>query len=889
MIACWECRNLVEFVQVSERGDARSVSMSPKGAVPSTWTGPDDRAPGVYCGRCGLSVEADLAEVGLIDDRIDFVAPGEFEAGPITREIQALRPDADWYELELPPRPAAFGQIAGTLHPVVADALERTGRRQLFTHQAAAIDAALGGANVIQATSAGSGKSLGFTVPVMDRLVRDPSATALLLFPLRALANDQLDSLSSLGLNPNPWVNDTLLNLDLGGGTSPIGVGRHDGATAVHERTEIRRSARIVISNPDSLHWAILQFATHSYKDKTSWRTFFQGLQYVVIDEVHAYQGVFGSNVGNVLRRLRRIAAHYGATPQFLAASATIGNPIELVTKLTGLDDFVLVDNDGSERRRRTVLVCNPPPRTDDHGDDHSDDDEDDDSKAAEAPAVPDADLGRVAPQTVAIEIAAAAALASPLHDPVRTIGFCRSRNEVFGLTKRLQSRLKDLKRADLGDAVAPYAATFLARDRVEAEGKLRDGSTLAVISTNALELGINIPDLSIALLVGYPGQISSFRQRAGRVGRAGEGVVVLIVGDDPLQQFIAGDAETLQGLLDGRPEEVVINPAAPQIAQRYGLGPAQEELGGIAFEDADYFGPIVDEMLAGASGPPDAEHHGRQYWRLPLPDDPYTDLRGTGSGRSYTVIAQKGRDREPVGVIGADAAPRDCFVPAIWFGPEGDLFRVIGFDQEVGEIYCDGPVDVPYLTRGVPVDRVGIVADHAEPAILHGAVLGYGALEITRQVHSYKELPFSGNERSKQVERGWPPHTFNTVGLHLTLPPTWLDAVAGDPEETIRAVEHLLLSLAPTVVACDPYDLEASSDGTTIYVYDSFGGDLGLSRPAFDRFAEVARYAVETVERCACESGCPSCVMLARRPDGNRDLSKLGAVSILRHLVGEE
>lgn len=467
----------------------------------------------------------------------------------------------------------------------------------------------------------------------------------------------------------------------------------------------------------------------------------------------------------------------------------------------------------------------------------------------------------------------------------MRLISFCRSRNEVFGLTKRLQSRLKDAKRSDLGAAVAPYAATFLARDRLEAEGRLRDGSTLAIISTNALELGIDIPDLSIALLVGYPGQISSFRQRAGRVGRAGEGVVVLIVGDDPLQQFVASDPETLPRLLDGRPEEVIVNPEAPEIAMRYGLAPAQAELGGLCFEDVEYFGSIVETVLADVTGPPSNEHRGRPYWQVPISDEPYQDLRSVGGGRSCTVIVQKGRDFTPVGVIGADVAPRDCFVPAIWFGPDGDLFRVTGFDDKAGEVYCEGPVDVPYLTRGITFDHVSIATEQVAPIDFSGAAVGFGALDIVRQVQSYKELPFSGPERSKPVERAWPPHEFRTTGLYVNLPAEWFTST-DSRDATIRAVEHLLLSLAPTVVACDPFDLEATSSSTTIYLYDSFGGDLGLSRPAFDRFGEVARYALDTVERCACARGCPSCVMLSRRPDGNRDLSKDGARTVLRRLV---
>jgi DEAD/DEAH box helicase domain-containing protein len=886
MLACFDCRNLEHFQQVSVRLDRRDVTQTTRGLVTGPWDRADPRPPGLYCSTCGESVAGAVDD--LADTRVDFVPPADFRAETLAKELLSLRPDATWSRVNLAGRAARTAELNRPVAPPLLAALARTGRLPLYTHQAQAIDAAVGGAHVVQATAAGSGKSLGFLVPVLDRLVTKPAATAILVFPLRALANDQLNGLVRLGVQDDPWVSETSFDLDLGGGAKPIRVSRYDGATPDYDKKAIRTSTRLLITTPDMLHASILRMAARKYQDGTGWTRLLRGLAFVVLDEIHSYQGVFGSNVAQVVRRLRRAAVWHGGDPRFLAASATVGNPRELAERLTGAGPFELVDDDGSPQRPRTVLICNPPIASEQTAKKRRATLASEPS--GEAVVEPDDGERRLAPQTVALEIIAAGALASEGHPPVRSICFARSRGEVFALTKRIQARLESVHRADLGAMVTAYAATLLADDRVAAEGSLRDGSMLAVVSTNALELGIDIPDLSLAVLCGYPGQVSSFRQRAGRVGRAGEGLVVLIVGDDPLQQHLAQRPDALAGLLAGRAEDVVISPDAPEVARRYGLQAGQADLGGVAFEDAEYFGKdAVAAWLDAATGRPDVVHNDVAYWRGGNPDEEYDypGLRNAAGERSYTVWAVTRGNRRPIGVIDAGSAPRDAFVPAVWPGPNGALYRISGFDTKLREIYCEGPTNLGYLTRGVPVDTVEVGEALETPRALGHSTVGYSHLGITRNVYSYKQLHFSGVEQTLQVERRWAPMAFATEGLHLHLDPAWLDG-PWEKAEAIRGLEHVLLALAPVVVACDPHDIEATSDGQCIYLYDSFGGGIGITRPAFERLAEIARLGAEVVADCPCERGCPGCVHLSRRPEGNRGLSKAGALHLLRRLADE-
>lgn len=879
MIACWQCRNLHEFVQVSDRADARAIRVGLDGLSRGAWELDDTRPEGLYCAACAAPVQGDVATLGLTDARIGFVPPEDFDAAAVAKELAAIRPDATWTTFDIPARPARHGEARSKLHPSVRAGLERIGALPLYTHQAEAIDAAMDGHGVVQATPAGSGKSVGFLAPVLDALQRDAHATAILCFPLRALAGDQLNGLSRWGVVESPWLDWCLLDLQLPGDATPVRVGRYDGATPEHRRRQIRREARLLITTPDSIHHSLLRKAKGTYADGTSWERILRGLRYVVLDEIHTYQGVFGSNVGQVLRRLRRAATWYGAEPDFLTASATIGNPGELAARLTGIEmGWRVIDDDGAPTRARKVLICNPP-----HAKQPRQRQDADAEPTASAQRLPD----RLTPQTIALDLVPKGALASAEHPPVRTICFERSRIGVFALEQRIKAKLKELRREDLASTVASYAATFLAEDRAAQEQRLRDGSILAITSTNALELGIDIPDLSLAVLCGYPGQISSFRQRAGRVGRAGEGVVVLVVGNDPLQQFLASHPKELEKLLHARAEDVVVNPDAEAVVEQYGLRAAEADLGGIAREDRDYFGADrVNAWLRSAHGSPAFEHRGQLYWSVSDPDqEAYANLRSTAGHRTFTVLHVNGREQKEIGTLDEGSAPRDAFVPAIWTTPE-HTYEVVGFDRQRGEIYCEGPRDFGYLTRGMPKDRVEVVADLAPERSIAGLRVGYSRLAITRQVFSYKKVQASGAEDNHQVEQMWPPVDFATEGMRMTIPLEWCAGQGWEVAEAIRGFEHVLLALAPSVVACDPIDLDAASEVPTAYLYDSFGGGIGMSRPAFERFDEIVALGRQVVEACPCDHGCWGCVALGRRPDGNDGVSKKGALHLLAHIA---
>lgn len=865
MLCCFECKNLDLFAQVSAQADMRSIRMTPSGPVTSTWDTSDHRPEALYCARCDAPVEGDLEYLGLVDDRIAFLDPLDFDPAQAAEAFRLLRPDATWSEFTVPAAEATFSEVPQGLAPGLVAALERSGRGRLWSHQAEAIEGALAGQSVVQATAAGSGKSLGLTMPVLSELANDPKATALAIFPLKALANDQLNSLFSLGTSDSEWMGESSFDLELAHGAERIRVAKYDGSTPNSERGAARSHARLLVTNPDMLHTAVLPWANRDMKQ--SWARFFTGLRYVILDEIHAYQGVFGSNVALVLRRLRRMARRYGSDPQFLCASATIGNPVQHAERLTGVGGFRLVDNDGAGRAERRVLICNPPVLAGGSGD-----------------AGP-----RVAPQTIAIEVMASA-LHGAAHLPIRTIAFSRSRNQVTQLAQRLRGRLRDERQSELAGGVRAYMATLLDEDRAVSEDQLRDGSTLAVVSTSALELGIDIPDLSLAVLEGYPGQISSFRQRIGRAGRKGSGLAVLIVGDDPIQQYLAREPEALKELLEGRAESIVINPESPEIAERYGLAPAQEELGGIFQSDEAFFGAaLVGQWLGQAVGAPTAELLGEPGWQLQTQiDQPHhLGLRSGSSSKPFDVVVREsgGRGYKPVGRIDEASAPRDCFVPAIWSGPNDELYRITHFDLQERRITCEGPLaEIDHQTRGVVRDIVDILDTHRESVETTASVADYAALSISRTVPAYREVHFSGREVNCEPEASWPPVRFDTDGLVLTIRDGVLDQVPAR-DASLRATEHLLLSAAPIILACDPHDIDAQSSAGRIFLYDSFGGGLRFSEVLLERLPELVDLAFEMVATCSCADGCPSCVMLNRRPDGNQDLSKAGAHRLLELL----
>jgi DEAD/DEAH box helicase domain-containing protein len=868
VLVCFECRNRSSFIQVSERTDFRSVALVDFRYRVSQWGGTEARPAGVYCSRCGEPIELEPGEslnaLGLADDRVDFLAYDDFSADKLADELRAQVGGAEWTSLEWPAQAARYRDLEKPLERPLQTALSRRGQDRFYTHQALAIDAARRRENVVTATGAGSGKSLGFYVPVLEAMAKHRHVTAIFVYPMKALAADQMKALAALSLTTADPT-ERLMTIQLDEQSEPIVVGRYDGATGESDRRDIRQSARLLIMTPDSIHGSLLRYANHRYKDRSSWSRILLGLRWVVLDEIHEYRGVFGSAVAQVVRRLRRVAEQHDGDPRFLCASATIGNPGEHARALTGVDEMMVVgpEEDGSARQRRVVLICNPPHLTLE-------------SRRREERA-----QQRQAPGTVALD-AMSRALGSPDHLPVRAICFGRSRNEVHTFTKRLIGRLdSEYRRSDVAAAVGSYTATLLADDRGEQESRLRDGRLLGIVSTNALELGVDIPDLSLAVLVGYPGQLSTFRQRAGRVGRRGEGLTFLAIGEDPLQQHLMQAAGEL---LDGAPENVVISPEAPEIVRRYGLAPAQGENGlGISRDDEVYFGQAAHEWVsqAHAEGAKFVIEKQRTWWKRELTTEAYADLRNASGSGSYSVVERAGRERRTIGQIDGGSGPRDCFIDAIWVGPSEHTYQVVNVAHADKEVHVKR-ADVDYVTRGLSHDQTTVTTIVDTYAPFTGLSASYGELEVRRSVYGYaKSFIHGGREERVSGAAGWGPTTFRTQGF-------WLDFVTDgswDPASLSGAIvgtEHLLLALLPALVAADPTDFEALSDGARIYLYDASALGIGLSRAGYERVNELIQLAHSVVTRCPCTGGCGGCVYLSRRPDGNATASKSGAQRLL-------
>src|SRR5215204_1632763 len=427
-------------------------------------------------------------------------------------------------------RPARAVALPDELHPEVAEALRARGVERLWSHQAAALHAAWAGPTIVT-TGTASGKSLCFQLPTLDTLCRDARARALYLYPTKALAQDQARSLSALGVKrARPAI--------------------YDGDTPREQRAQIRRRANVILTNPDMLHLGILP-------NHRAWGNVFANLAVVVIDEAHVYRGVFGSHVANVLRRLRRIASAYGTEPRFLLASATIANPGELAERLTGLPDVTVVERDGSPGARKTIAMWNPPIT--------------DEQLATRRSALAEA----------------ADLLAELVSRGARTIVFMKSRKAVELMARFAQLALEALGRPELGELIAPYRAGYTSQQRRELERRLVEGELLGVVSTDALELGIDIGSLDAAICVTFPGTVASLRQMWGRAGRRGRGLAVYVAGDDALDQFFCRHPDEF---LDRPVEAAILDPFNEQLHAAHLLCAAHE--GPLEAADAEFLGP---------------------------------------------------------------------------------------------------------------------------------------------------------------------------------------------------------------------------------------------------------------------------------------------------------
>jgi DEAD/DEAH box helicase domain-containing protein len=717
------------------------------------------------------------------------------------------------------PLPAGFERLA----PMLA----RRGIGALYAHQARALERLDAGADVVLATPTASGKTLVFQLPVLRAVATGEPGRALFLFPLKALERDQRDRLEA----------DAHA---LGGGVEGL-VEIYDGDTPTGRRRKIReKPPRVLITTPDMLHHGILP--THG-----AWRELFASLRWIVVDELHSYRGVFGAHVGQVLRRLLRVAAYHGAAPQLVAASATIANPGELAQALSGRPCEV-IEADGAPRARRHVVLVNP------HG----------------------------SPYTMAARL-----FRTAIGMHLRTIAFTKARR----VTELIHTWVVEAE-PRLRDRVSSYRAGFLPEERRTIERQLFSGALDGVISTSALELGIDVGGLDVCILVGYPGSQMATWQRAGRAGRAQEGVVILVAMPDALDQYLVAHPRML---FERDVEHAVVDPYNAEIAAAH-LPCAADELPLRAAEPwlADV-AVRANVALAEERGRLLRSEAGSEWFasrRRPQRD---VDLRQAGA--SYAIELDLAQERPvEIGTIGAGRVLAECHEGAIYLH-RGRQYLVTELDLEAKRVRVRA-VDAAWFTRALSEKETEILSRDAARPAGHFRLLR-GRLRVTTRITGFERRRVHGQELIGSEGLELPPSSIETTGIWLEIPdeiPAALRAAGGHPMGALHAVEHAALSLFPLFALCDRHDVggittlaHAQVGRAAIFLYDAAPGGLGLATSLWERVEALLEATLERVRDCPCEEGCPACVHSPRCGNGNRPIDKAAAARALSLLLAHE
>ncbi|MBX3729440.1 MAG: DEAD/DEAH box helicase [Candidatus Sumerlaeia bacterium] len=764
------------------------------------------------------------------------------ESGRETRPLEALIEEflhhpslaARIVHVERQPAQAArFGEWPATMAPELRAALAARGLERPYSHQAEAIDAALAGRDVVVVTPTASGKTLCYNVPVVQQILQDQNARALYLFPTKALSHDQYRELHGL-------------TSDCG---RDIRVYTYDGDTPPATRRALRDAGHIIVTNPDMLHCGILPH-------HTGWIKLFENLRLVVIDELHQYRGVFGSHLANVLRRFDRLCRFYGTRPTFVCCSATIANPCELARDLTGRD-FALVDQSGAPRGERTFVFYNPP--------------------------VINKELN--VRKSVRLE---ATRLASRFIARGRqTIIFGSSRVQVEVMTTYLKRFMARLHRDP--DRIAGYRSGYLPTERRRIEQGIKSGHLLGVVSTNALELGVDIGGLDVSILAGYPGTIASAWQQAGRAGRKATPSLAVYVGSNsPIDQFLMAHPEYF---FAGSPEQGIVNPDNLAIlASHLKCGTFE-----LPFTDGESFGgtdprPVLqmleDERIARHSG-------GRWHYASDAYPAENVSLR-TGVNQNFVVL-DTGNANRVLGEVDYNAAPFLIHTHAIYIHNAVPYYvERLEWDRRTAYVRQK---DVDYYTDAEASSNIQVLSvDQEIQPTRAGSVLEarrFGDVSVATVVAKFKKVKFETHESVGYGDVSVPQLEIQTEAMWLT----FREDLAADYKArgielsaALQGLAHLLRNTVPIHVMCDPRDIGVSAmlrsphdQRPTVIVWDRFPGGIGLARRLFGMEARIHRASLDAASRCGCTSGCPACVgpELASGPG-----AKSAAAALLRDLL---
>ena len=726
----------------------------------------------------------------------------------------------------VPPEEARYGQLETPLSPTLEAYLDNK-KNRLYSHQCKAVDHIRAGRNVIITTPTASGKTLAFNLPVFDKLETDPAARALYLYPTKALSNDQLATLEQMtqftGISANPAI--------------------YDGDTPQSKRAAIRDNARIIVSNPHELHQVL---SWH-----TKWRPFFSGLQFIVLDEAHRYRGVFGSHIAALIRRLLRLCRFYGSRPSFILSTATIANPVEFAANLTG-QSFELVDEDGSPHGNKTFVLYNPFY----------------DGIGERSAHQETKDL-----------------LLSCIRENLQTLCFTGSRKmaELVTLWAREDARHVSNR---LAEAISAYRAGYLPEERRALEHQLKTGVMKGIVSTNALELGIDIGSLDAVIISGYPGTMMSTRQQAGRAGRNGtESLAVLVAMANPLDQYFMNHPDRF---FSRSHEHAIVDPSNPYIVSGHLLC-AAAELPVDESADTVFFGDSLPVLLADLSTH-DLVRKTARGWVYSGRGRATAAVQLDGiPGPTFRILC-KGKLLE---TMDQGQAFREVHKGAIMLH-QGITYVVNEMDLETHTVRVS-ETDVDYYTQTLKdVDLT--VIETIEEKNIHGMKCAFGEVDVTEIITGYKI-------KRKDMIIGMetltlPPLTFRTKAfwiVPLDRVGQNVNAAGYDFAGGLHGAEHAIIALMPLYVMCDRWDIGGLSSPMfgengepVIFVYDAYEGGIGLAEKAYQILPSLMTSAHELVRDCTCEKGCPSCIYSPKCGNDNQPLDKVATTRILAELCNE-
>ena len=723
----------------------------------------------------------------------------------------------------LPARDARFEDLDPPLCGPLAERLAGKGITRLYRHQARAVRKIREGSHVVLVSGTASGKTLCYQIPIAERILEDPSGTALLIYPTKALAQDQLGSLDRLAI-------------------PGLVASTYDGDLPAGRRSRVRNKANVILTNPDMLHYGILP--NHGL-----WESFLSRLGHIVIDEMHYLRGMFGSHTAQIIQRLRRLATHYGSEPTFVLTSATIGNPTQLANRLTGVD-MTLVEGDDSPTGERLVALWNPP--------------------------LEDREMGtRRSPLYETSDI-----YVDLVRRGTHTIAFGRSRKITELIHINSAQRL-----GELADRISPYRAGYTAEDRREIERRLFSGELLGITATNALELGIDVGGLDAALLCTFPGTVSSYRQQSGRAGRSRDmSLVVLIAGGDALDQYFMHHPDEL---FTRAPEAAVINPDNQRVLDLH-VSCAAHELP-LTLSDRQFFGSELEEaahrlVLAGS-----LRHRDRRlHWTGRRSPAHGTSLRSSDN-RTFSVYNVDTRRR--IGELGWERAFSDAHEGAVYLHL-GKTYLIERLDLRRREILTR-PTRVGYYTEPYIDKDLGIL-DVERKGLLGSMGYHLGRVRVASHVvgfrRRYQMGAGGGNRRVNRLDL--PPVEIETQAFWFTVSEGLLERAGLHTDQvpgSLHAAEHTLIAMMPLFAICDRSDIGGLSTayhhetaGAAIFVHDGYHGGAGIAPAAYAAGEDLVPATLQTLRRCPCSAGCPSCVQSPKCGNFNEPLSKEGAIRLL-------